>query len=174
MRAQPGLNLADVERMRVVVPPLPEQKKIAAVLSSVDEVIQATQAVIEQTRRVKEGLLQDLLTRGSGHTRFKQTEIGEIPVEWEVVTLSELATYRRGSFPQPYGLEKWYDDVNGHPFIQVFDVGGDMRVKETTKRRISALAAKRSVFVEKGSLILTLQGSIGRIADKRFRSSNGW
>lgn len=74
----------------IAVPPLPEQKKIAAILSSVDEAIQATQAVIDQTRRVKEGLLQDLLTRGIGHTRFKQTEIGEIPEGWEVRRLDEL------------------------------------------------------------------------------------
>ena len=77
------------------LPPLPEQKKIAAILSSADEAIQATQAVIEQTRRVKEGLLQDLLTRGIGsgglpHTRFKQTEIGEIPESWEVRKLNTL------------------------------------------------------------------------------------
>ena len=42
------------------------------ILSSVDEAIAATERVIEQTRRVKEGLLQELLTRGIGHTRFKQ------------------------------------------------------------------------------------------------------
>lgn len=74
----------------IQLPPLPEQKKIAAILSSVDEAIQATEAVIEQTRRVKDGLLQDLLTRGIGHTRFKQTEIGEIPESWEVRELRTL------------------------------------------------------------------------------------
>jgi hypothetical protein len=74
----------------VLLPPFPEQKKIAAILSSVDEAIQATQAVIDQTRRVKEGLLQDLLTRGIGHTRFKQTEIGEIPEGWEVLPASSV------------------------------------------------------------------------------------
>jgi len=80
----------------VSLPPLPEQKKIAAILSSVDEVIRATQAVIEQTRRVKEGLLQDLLTKGIGHTRFKQTEIGEIPEGWEATTLGKVAEARSG------------------------------------------------------------------------------
>ncbi len=74
----------DFKVRTVLLPPLAEQKKIAAILSSVDEAIQATEAVIEQTRRVKDGLLQDLLTRGIGHTRFKQTEIGEIPESWEV------------------------------------------------------------------------------------------
>jgi len=76
--------------IKIFVPPLPEQKKIAAILSSVDEAIQTTQAVIEQTRRVKEGLLQELLTKGIGHTRFKQTEIGEIPEAWEVRKLGQV------------------------------------------------------------------------------------
>lgn len=82
-------------QLELLVPPLPEQRKIAAILSSVDETIAATEAVIEQTRRVKEGLLQDLLTKGIGkdgrpHTRFKQTEIGEIPEGWEVRRLGEV------------------------------------------------------------------------------------
>ncbi|MEQ1566831.1 MAG: restriction endonuclease subunit S [Myxococcota bacterium] len=86
-----AINGTDLRGLPVVTPPLPEQKKIAAILSSVDEAIQATQAVIDQTRRVKEGLLQDLLTRGlPGHTRFKQTEIGEIPESWEVGALGSV------------------------------------------------------------------------------------
>ena len=74
----------------LLLPPLPEQTKIAAILSSVDEAIAATQSVIDQTRKVKQGLLQDLLTRGIGHTRFKQTEIGEIPEAWEVKRLDSV------------------------------------------------------------------------------------
>ena len=74
----------------IQVPPLPEQKKIAAILNSVDDAIQATQAVIDQTQRVKQGLLQHLLTRGIGHTRFKQTEIGEIPESWNIQKLRFL------------------------------------------------------------------------------------
>ncbi len=89
-------NISKTRLMNVALslPPLPEQKKIAAILSSVDEAIQAKRAVIEQTRRVKEGLLQDLLTKGIGHTRFKQTEIGEIPETWEVRCVGELLVER--------------------------------------------------------------------------------
>ena len=66
--------------------PLPEQRKIAAILSSVDDAIEKTQAVIDQVQVVKRGLMQELLTRGlpGRHTRFKQTEIGEIPEEWDL------------------------------------------------------------------------------------------
>ena len=76
----------------VSVPPLPEQRKIAAILSSVDDAIEKTQAVIDQVQVVKRGLIQELLTRGlpGRHTRFKQTEIGELPEEWDVVQLSDV------------------------------------------------------------------------------------
>jgi type I restriction enzyme S subunit len=85
-------RVKDWLRTEAPLPPLPEQKKIAEILGSVDEAIRATEAVIEQTRRVKEGLLQELLTKGIGHTKFKQTEIGEIPEGWEVRTVGETAT----------------------------------------------------------------------------------
>ena len=81
------------------LPPLSEQRKIAGILGSVDEAIRATQMVIEQTRTVKHGLLQEFLTRGIGHTRFKQTEIGGIPDEWELKTVGEVVSFDGGSQP---------------------------------------------------------------------------
>jgi type I restriction enzyme S subunit len=105
----------------LLLPPLPEQKKIAAILSSVDEAIQATQAVIDQTRRVKEGLLQVLLTRGlPGHTRFKQTEIGEIPEGWEVRALQEVCTAKNAIVDGPFGsnLKSEHYRTEGIPVIQ--------------------------------------------------------
>ncbi len=83
---------------------------------------------------------------------------------WKEIRLVDLALFRRGSFPQPYGLDKWYDDNNGMPFIQVYDVDDNMKLKRVTKRKISKLGAQMSVFIPKGSLILTIQGSIGRVA----------
>jgi type I restriction enzyme S subunit len=99
---------------------------------------------------------------------YQYTEIGLIPKDWEVKTLNEVARYRRGSFPQPYGLDKWYDDTNGLPFVQVFDVDENWKLKSTTKRRISKEAQRMSVFVEKGSIVLTIQGSIGRTAITQY------
>jgi len=92
----------DVEKMifkidewlarEVDVPPLGEQRKIAAILSSVDDAIEATQAVIDQLGHVKNAMMAELLTRGlrGRHTRFKQTEIGEVPEEWDVVQLGAV------------------------------------------------------------------------------------
>ena len=80
----------------------------------------------------------------------------------------DLATFRRGSFPQPYGKSEWYDGEGAMPFVQVADVGNDMRLAEVTKQKISKEAQPKSVFVPRGSVIVTLQGSIGRVAITQY------
>ncbi|MFZ3590345.1 restriction endonuclease subunit S [Bacillus sp. DJP31] len=99
---------------------------------------------------------------------YKMTELGEIPEDWEVKSLGEITKYRRGSFPQPYNLPEWYDDINGMPFVQVFDVDSNFKLKETTKRKISKIAAESSVFAKKGTVIITLQGTLGRTAITQY------
>ena len=84
------LSTKDIKSLKILLPPLPEQKKIASILSSVDETIVKTKSVIEQTKKLKQGLIQKLLTRGIGHTKFKKTEIGEIPEGWEVVLTDQI------------------------------------------------------------------------------------
>jgi type I restriction enzyme S subunit len=85
-----NLTSETIRKALLPIPPLPEQKKIAEILTSVDNTIESTRKVIEQTKRVKQGLLQELLTKGIGHTKFKKTVIGEIPEEWEVMDYGSL------------------------------------------------------------------------------------
>ena len=92
-----------------------------------------------------------------------QIRLGSFKGEWNSRILGDICEYRRGGFPQPYGLKQWYDK-NGNPFVQVFDVGENFKLKDKTKSNISKLAEPMSVFIPKGSLIVTLQGSIGRVA----------
>jgi type I restriction enzyme S subunit len=98
---------SDVMNLRFMCPPLPEQQKIAAILSSVDEVIEKTQAQINKLKDLKTGMMQELLSPREGqaanisnpqgdsknglhHTEFKDSPLGRIPVGWEVVTLNDL------------------------------------------------------------------------------------
>ena len=87
---------------------------------------------------------------------------------WEQRKLSGCAGFRRGSFPQPYGNKDWYDGEGAMPFVQVADVSSDMRLVKDTKQKISKLAQPMSVFAEKGSVLVTLQGSIGRVAITQY------
>lgn len=162
-----GLNLSIIGEQELLLPPLPEQQKIATILSSVDDVIEKTRAQINKLKDLKTGMMQELLTKGIGHTEFKDSPVGLIPTTWKVLPLSDISTFRRGSFPQPYGKPEWYAD-NGFPFVQVYDIDNNGQLKKITKVTISEQAASKSVFAEKGSIIVSLQGSIGRVAITQY------
>lgn len=91
----------------------------------------------------------------------------QVPADWIVSSLADISKFRRGSFPQPYGNPEWFDD-NGFPFVQVFDLGFGNLLKASTKVRISDLAAKKSVFVPKGTVLVSIQGSIGRVVVTQY------
>jgi len=149
-----GLNIGQIRTFQIPIPPTKaEQTAIATALSDADALINSLSTLIAKKRNIKQGAMQKLLKPKEG---------------WEVKPLKELAKYRRGSFPQPYGLDKWYDDTNGYPFVQVFDVDDNFKLKSETKRKISKEAQEMSVYIEKGSVIITLQGSIGRIAITQY------
>jgi type I restriction enzyme S subunit len=88
----PGLTREDLLGLPLLVPPLGEQRKIAAILSSVDDAIEVTRAVIDQLGVVRKAMMAELLTRGlpGRHTRFNQTEVGQVPESWEVVRLGDV------------------------------------------------------------------------------------
>lgn len=71
-----------------------------------------------------------------------------------------MAYYIRGSFPQPYTNPDFYDEENGKPFVQVADIGFDLRLNPDTKAHISKIAEPKSRFVEAGKIVVALQGSI--------------
>jgi type I restriction enzyme S subunit len=87
-----NLQYRDYLARLVRLPPLGEQRKIAAILSSVDDALEAAHAVIDQLQVVKKAMMAELLARGlrGRHTRFKQTEIGELPEAWDVVRLDAV------------------------------------------------------------------------------------
>jgi len=88
--AQQVINLVDLKEVTIFYPPHPEQQKIAKILTSVDEVIEKTQAQIDKLKDLKTGMMQELLTNGIGHTEFKDSSIGRIPVEWGFKRLGDI------------------------------------------------------------------------------------
>ncbi|WP_302631899.1 restriction endonuclease subunit S [uncultured Clostridium sp.] len=85
--SQPALSMENIRKLKIIVPKKEEQEKISFILSTVDEQIDNVDALIEKNKELKKGLMQTLFTKGIGHTKFKNTEIGEIPEEWDVKKL---------------------------------------------------------------------------------------
>jgi len=98
----PTLNISEVKRIPIPLPPLPEQQKIAAALSAVQEAKEKTEAVIAATKALKKSMMKHLFTYGPVPTEetenvpLKETEIGKVPEEWEVVKLGEVAEVKYG------------------------------------------------------------------------------
>lgn len=98
---------------------------------------------------------------------FMEKLLDGVEVEWK--KLDDIVEFRRGSFPQPYGNSKWYDGEGSMPFVQVADVSDNgFYLNENTKQKISKLAQPKSIFVEAGTVIVTLQGTIGRVAITQY------
>jgi type I restriction enzyme S subunit len=112
------------ERFKFPLPPLSEQRKIAQILETVDNAIEKTEKIIEKYKRIKQGLMQDLLTKGideKGNIRsekthkFKDSPLGRIPEEWEVVRLGEVGEIIMGQSPASALVNQ---EGNGIPFLQ--------------------------------------------------------
>ncbi len=115
------IKAPELKAIELPLPLLSEQKKVAEILTTVDEAIEKTDQIIEKTKEAKKGLMQRLFTRGIGHKKFKKTEIEEIPIEWEVVKLKDVAASQKYSFVDgPFGsnLKSIHYTKQGIPVIQ--------------------------------------------------------
>ncbi|WP_296207606.1 restriction endonuclease subunit S [Psychrobacter sp. UBA3480] len=104
----PILNKSEFGRFAFKFHKLPEQKKIATILQSIDKNIEKTEALIAKYQLIKAGLMQDLFTRGIGAdgklrpTRdqapelYQETQIGWIPKEWDVINLGDISDIASG------------------------------------------------------------------------------
>lgn len=98
-----GLTKGILECLPIQLPPSPEQRRIAEILSTIDQTIEQTEALIAKYQQIKSGLMHDLFTRGvtpDGRLRptrtqaphlYKESPLGQIPKEWETIALSHVA-----------------------------------------------------------------------------------
>ena len=124
----PRTNWKIVKEYLIPLPPLPEQQKIAEILTTVDDKISSIEDRIQQTEQLKKGLMEKLLTEGIGHTRFKNTKIGRIPEEWEVKKFQEVMVLQRG-----FDLPVQNRSIGEYPILAsngIIDYHNEFRVKE--------------------------------------------
>ena len=116
-----------VKEMKFPLPPLKEQEKIADILSTADDKIDAIASQIQKAETLKRGLLQKLLSEGIGHSEFKDSELGKIPASWEVIPFIELADKKvKHSFTGgPFGsdLKSEHYTNEGVRVIQLQNIG---------------------------------------------------
>jgi type I restriction enzyme S subunit len=91
-----GITRDCLEQIRLNIPPLPEQKKIAHILSTVQRAIEAQERIIQTTTELKKALMHKLFTEGLRNEPQKETEIGLVPESWEVVEIGDVFKFTSG------------------------------------------------------------------------------
>ncbi len=151
---------------QVVFPPLPEQQKIAKILTSVDEVIEKTQAQIDKLKDLKTGMMQELLTNGIGHIEFKDSPVGRIPVEWEVKSIEECkVNVLDGDRGKEYPKEKDFFKHEHCLFLSAKNVtkyGFSFDTKVFITMEKDELLRKGKL--QRNDLVITTRGTLGNIA----------
>ena len=156
------LNHDLYKRLQIVVPPLNEQQKITDILSTADEAIQKVNEEITLTEKLKKGLMQTLLTKGIGHTKFKMTEIGEIPEEWKLVEIGDnkVSELIMGQSPPS---SSYNTSGKGIPFLQG---NADFGQIYPTPR---IYCTKPLKVAEKGDILLSVRAPVGELNIAAFK-----
>ena len=172
--AQENISLKDIRSFDIAIPPLPEQQKIAAILTTVDDKLDVIARQIATTKTLKQGLMQTLFSRGVGtqdtdgrwvpHTDFKDTELGEIPAAWSCNKL-DMHVAKVGSGVTPKGGSTAYL-ASGIPLIRSQNVlVGRLALDDVAFISDEQHARMRGSTLLPNDVLLNITGaSIGRCA----------
>jgi len=168
--AQPQITGEGLKKVSLPVPPLPEQKKIASILTSVDEVIENTQKQIDKLQDLKKATRNELLTKGIGHTEFKDSELGRIPKSWFNISVDEalkckiLDSIQDGNHGSQHPKSSDYV-IKGIPFVMASDLrNGKVDVSRAKKIPTGVYEGLRIGFAKVGDVLLTHKATIGEVA----------
>lgn len=184
-----GLSNGAIANTRISFPALPQQQKIAAILTSIDTAIEKTEALIGKYQHIKAGLMHDLFTRGvlpNGTLRppyteapelYQQTPIGWIPRDWEISGLAAKARagtswIRTGPFGSSLKGEHW--QPYGHPVITIGALGvGDFLEDELLFVNGKDAARLRDFQLKAGDVVFSRVADVGRSVVIRAAQA-GW
>lgn len=166
----PSLNRETLYAIPHVLPPFPEQQKIAAILTAVDDVIESTQTQINKLKDLKTGMMQELLTKGIGHTEFKPlpkwligkiAEIDQIPTTWKLANILTVAKLESGHTPSRDVPQYWGGKF---PWVSLHDTKqlGVREIYETnlyiTQEGLDNSSAR---LLPKGTIAFSRTASVG-------------
>lgn len=164
---QTNVGTQDVAAMRIPMPPIPEQRAIGAALSDVDGLLTSLEAAIAKKREIKQAAMQQLLTGktrlpgfSEAKVRYKETEVGVIPEDWEVKALNEIADVKGGK-RLPVG-KTLSDDGTPYPYIRVSDMFyGGVSLQEIKYVPTDVFPLIRNYRIFKDDIFITVAGTLG-------------
>ncbi len=151
--AIPGLNRKDAYRQKLLLPPLAEQKWIAEILDTADALRVKRRESLAQLDTLLKSIFLEMF--GDPVTN---------PMGWEVKSLSDVASVKRGKFsPRPRNDPSYYNGE--YPFIQTGDIANSGGYVSTWKQTLNYKGTKVSKCFDPGTILIAIVGAtIGRTA----------
>ncbi|ADE36559.1 restriction endonuclease subunit S [Methanohalophilus mahii] len=158
----PFLNWKDIANYNLLLPPIEEQKKMAEILWSMEDNIEKNEKLIKKNKQYKKIMINQLLTKGIGHKKFKETELGRIPENWKLSKLSDIMNIIGGGTPKTSVTSYWNGNI---PWISVEDFDSNSRYISSTKKTITkeGLDNSSTKILPKKSLIISARGTVGLV-----------
>ncbi len=152
----PNLSQSKLAELPMAFPPLPEQKKIAHILSTVQRAIEAQERIIQTTTELKKALMHKLFTEGIRNEPQKQTEIGPVPDSWDVCKVGDVAKIQSGGTPTRDVPENWSGGTI--PWVKTGEI--NYCVINDTEEKISptGLANSAARLFPVGTLLMAMYG----------------
>lgn len=175
-----GLTIGDIENAKIKFPSLSAQQQIAKILSTADTVIEKTQAAIAKYKAIKQGMLQDMFTRGidlntnklrpryeDAPELYKESKLGLIPREWDCEVLSSVIEVISGGTPSTHVKEYWNGEI---PWLSVDDFNTGNRYASKAAKHITQLGLENSAtnYLLPGMLIVSARGTVGVISQMKI------
>jgi type I restriction enzyme S subunit len=175
-----GISKTNLSKLEIPLPPLPEQQKIAQILTTWDRSIETIEKLIAKKQELKKGLVQQLLT---GKKRFKEfvksektkeSKVGVVPEDWEVFLLQEITTLITNGFVGKV-IEHYSEDEDSVLYFQGYNVE-ENSFKFSGIKRVSKQFNDRTKKSElkEGDLLTIQTGDVGltTIVPKELEGSN--
>ena len=149
------LGQKEFEETEILIPQnIEEQKRIAIILSSWENVIELKDKLIMQKKELKKGLMDKLLT---GEVRL----MGYCG-KWNEEKLMNLSNILRGASPRPITDPKWFDSNSKVGWVRISDVTKSKKVLLKTEQSLSEEGVKKSRLVKKDNIIMSICATVGK------------
>jgi type I restriction enzyme S subunit len=164
--AQAQITIEHLKHYELNIPPFPVQKRIAAILSTYDELIENSQRRIKILEAMARGLYREWFVhfRFPGHENHPRvaSSLGEIPEGWDVKAIKDFGKVITGKTPSKTNADFFGDDV---PFIKTPDMHGNIFVLDTNES-LSIVGAKSqsNKTLPVGSICVSCIGTIGVVS----------
>jgi len=174
-----SLSFKDLADFLIPLPPLPEQKAIAFVLSTIQEAKEKTEKVIQAAKELKKSLMKHLFTYGpvrldeANKIKLKETEIGIFPETWEIISFREMSKRDILNIRNGFPCGRWNETGLGVAHLRPFNITDDGTININTLKYVQTEKILDKYILKNGDVIFNNTNSEDLVGKAAYWNIDG-